>query len=140
VAEWVALWLVIMITAAALSGYLHRDARQARRYEAELAARDPISDDGLFRQCFGAGEVAPDVPGQVRRVFAKHMDYPAEKMLPDDDLRFFWADLDMVELIRELEAAFGIEITDEDAERTACTIRAVAQTVSRKIGHTSRAS
>jgi hypothetical protein len=67
------------------------------------------------------------------------MGYQAEKMLPDDDLMFFWADLDMVELVRDLEQEFGIEITRADAASVAsCTIRAVTDLVARKAGRTGR--
>lgn len=68
----------------------------------------------------------------MRRLFAKHTGYPAEKLRPDDDLVFFWADLDVAELLRELEATFGIVLTDAEVERTRRTTRAVALPVASK--------
>jgi hypothetical protein len=82
--------MVLVFTAAVLFAYLHPDARKTRRYEAELAVREPmISDEELYRRFFTSGEIAPDLPGRVRRAFARHMGYPADKMMADDDLRFF---------------------------------------------------
>ena len=65
-------------------------------------------------------------------MFARHTNYPAEKLLPDDDLAFSLAGLDLDELLAELEEGFGIVITNADAERTACTIRAVSLLIARK--------
>lgn len=128
------LMIVVLTVAAALYAYWNYDARMRRRYEAEFATREQVNDDELFRRFFDSGETAPDVPGEVRRTFAKYMGYPAQKLLPDDDLSFFWAEMDMADLIRELETAFGIEITGEDAANTPCTIRAVTSLVTSKRG------
>lgn len=48
----------------------------------------------------------------MRRVFAPRIGYPAEKLLPDDDRSFFWADL-----VRDLKQAFAIEITKSESPR-----------------------
>ena len=66
---------------------------------------------------------------------------PPEKMLPNDDLMFFWYDLDMIEPIRDLEQEFGIVITQSDMNSvTACTIQAVSQLVADKVRQSSRNS
>jgi hypothetical protein len=108
--------------------------RRTREYEAELATREPLPDADMIARHFAMDDVAAEVPSRVRRVFAKHMDYPAEKLLPDDDFAFFWAELDMVDLVRELESGFGIAITNAEAERTPCTIREVSLLVASKAG------
>ncbi len=114
---------------------LDPNLRRSREFTAELAAREPVSDEDLFGRHYAPGEVTAEVPGRVRRVFARHMDYPAEKLLPDDDLSCFWAELDMIDLIRDLEREFGIEITNADVMTVPnCTIRAVSHLVSRKAG------
>lgn len=128
--EWFAVPAVIGL--AWLVAYFHPDAIRARRYEAELAERESVNDRALFSRFFSASEVTPDIPGRVRAAFAKHMGYPAEKMLPDDDLLFFWNELDMLPLILDIEEAFRLEITDADAATVpVCTIRAVSMLVER---------
>jgi hypothetical protein len=67
-------------------------------------------------------------------MFAKLTAYPAEKLLTDDDLMFFWADLDPAVLFEKLESRFGISISREEAERPPCTIRAVSLLVASKVG------
>jgi hypothetical protein len=111
--------------------------RRHAEFVTELAAREPVDDDALFDSYFalgqyGEGRMSPELPGQVRQLFAKHMGYPADKLRPDDDLAFFWAQADMGDLIEELESAFGVEFTDEDVERTPCTIRAVSLLIETK--------
>ena len=102
-----------------------------REYEAELAAREPVTDEQLFLGYFVEGEVAPDVPRRVRRIIAREMKWAADKMLPDDDLSFLGADLDLVEIMMELEAEFGIQLTSAIvAGESADTIRALSRLVS----------
>jgi hypothetical protein len=103
-----------------------------RWYEKKLAARVPLSDDSMI-EYFATGSVAPNIPGKVRDIFAKHMAYPAEKLLPDDDLNVFWNDFDMCDVIREFEETFEVTIVDKDCEGTPCTIRSVAELIARKL-------
>jgi acyl carrier protein len=118
----------------------HPDERRRRQYESLLASREPVTDEQLSQQFFNAGEIAPEIPGAIRTIFAKHMSYHAVKMLPDDDLNFYWNEIDMVDLVREVESRFGISISDLDAEHCRCTIRSVSMLVQSKYatkGHSS---
>jgi acyl carrier protein len=105
--------------------------RAERRYNQQLKERGPADDEELLEAYFSPEEVDRDIPGQVRAILAKHMAYPREKMLPDDDLLFFWYDLDAVDLMIEIEERFGIKINDTDAEQTALTIRDISRLVHR---------
>lgn len=125
-------FIVVCVAVWLLVWRFDPNVRRWREYKAELAVLQPTSDADLVSGYFAAGEADPNVPADVRRVFAKHTGYPSAKLLPDDDLAFFWAELDMADLINELESSYGIAITDEDAERTPCTIRAVSRLVSEK--------
>ncbi len=107
--------------------------RLFRQFDHELAAREPLPDAEWVARFFTTDDVPPEIPPQVRRAFAEHMDYPAEKLLPDDNFTFFWAELDMVLLLKELESGFGIVISKSDVERTPCTIRAVSLLVGRRV-------
>jgi len=130
-------WLLFAIIWL-LAWRLDPDLQRGREYEEELAIRKPLSDAEMIRQYFAADTIDPEVPVKVRRLFAKYTEYPVEKLLPDDDLGFFWADMDMVELIEELESGFDFKITSADLKRTPCTIRAASQLVASKTGRTNR--
>jgi acyl carrier protein len=112
-----------------LAYFFDPNLRAERRYKTQLKERKPVVDEELFEAYFSEKEVARDIPARVRAIMAKHMQYPAERMLPDDDLTFFWYDLDGVVVIQELEEQFGIEITEADAERTVHTIRDISHLV-----------
>jgi len=104
--------------------------RRWRRFKAELRRREPLPDDVLVSQYFVGSEIPADLPGRVRRLFAEHMGYPAEKLLPDDD--FSWEELDCSPLIKAIESEFAIEFTKGELELTAFTIRAVSALVAAK--------
>lgn len=128
--QWV--WIPLAIVVLVLVVWLHPDERAERAYKQLIAGRKPIDDDELLKY-FEPEEVAPDIPGSIRAMFARHMDYPAEKMLPDDDLRFYWNEIDAIDIVREIEAHFGIVITDQDTEQVrCCSIRSVSKLVQSK--------
>jgi hypothetical protein len=114
--------------------WLDPNLRRGWEFEAELTEREPVPDAEMVARFFAADSVAPEVPSEVRQIFARYMEYPAEKLLPDDDFAFFWVELDMIDLIEELESRFGISISKPEAERTPCTIRAVSLLVTSKAG------
>jgi hypothetical protein len=119
------LWICIWI--------FHPDARRARAYDAELRERPAVSDYELFQSHFGGSGVPHDVPGKVRRFFAKELGYPAEKLLPDDDFMFMFNEIDAGPLIEALEREFRVTFTDDEVARTAPTIRAVCLLITDKL-------
>ena len=110
------------------------DQRRFRRFDSQLANREPLPDAELVARFFATDSVPPKIPPQVRLLFASHMGYPAEKLLADDDFALLWAELDLVELIEELESGFSIDLSNSDVERTPFTIRAVSLLVASKVG------
>ena len=128
----------IIVAVIVLLVYLFdENLRRGRAFKKELAARPQISDNEMMSRYFAVDEVAPDVPGKVRRIFAENMRYPAEKLLPDDDFAFFWFGLDATDFVKELESAFGITFSDKEMEQTSCTIRAASALVTDILRRTS---
>jgi hypothetical protein len=130
--------LAILVVVMPLWWWLDPSRRRAVAFNAELVAREPLSDNDMLSRYFALDDVSPDIPGEVRRVFAEHTGYVAEKLLPDDDLNAFWADIDQSDLIKELESFFGITFKKADVERTPCTIRAVSMLVANNAGRVRR--
>lgn len=126
-------WLAIVIAFGgfALLLWLHPSERSARRFKALLKNRKPVADDELVRLFYAGQALPPEIPAVVRSIFARHMGYAAEKILPDDDLSFYWNDLDQAELVAAIETRFDIEISDADAETTRCSVRSVSQLVAK---------
>ena len=98
--------------------------RRARAFKAEVVGRQPVPDAELADRYF-AGGVSPDVPARVRRLFADHTGYPRERLLPDDDLSFFWEDTDPSPLVHALEEEFGVALPDDRLAAIRPTIRDV---------------
>jgi hypothetical protein len=126
--------VILVLLIALISVWFHPDEQEARRYGILLSSRKETDDDELFTQYFTSVEIAPDLPGRVRQIFAKEMGYPAAKMLPDDDLSFYWNEMDLACVVRELETSFGIEFSNADLSLpcTPCTIRTFCNVVLRK--------
>jgi hypothetical protein len=126
----------LAVVVCLLMWWLDPNLRRQRKYEAELKDREPLPDEEMMTRYFATDDGPSKVPAQVRRVFARHMEYPPDKLLPDDDLAFFWAELDTAELIEELESEFKITISQAEAEQTPCSIWAVSLMVARKTDFT----
>lgn len=132
---WIYFLLIIAIAAAWM--LLDPDTQQQRYFEKLLVERDPVDDVTLHRRYFDS-KMAFDIPGRVRRVLATHMDYPAEEMLPDDDLMFYWRELDLTYVFQDLERDFKIRIDHTDLKHRACTVRGFSELVNdltKKGGH-----
>jgi len=119
-----AVWLLIW--------WLDPNLRRKREFALELTHRTPLPDAEFVAQSFDSCNLDPEIPSKVRQIFAKHMEYPAEKLFADDDFTFFWAELDMVDMVREIESRFGVQFPNVEIERTPCTIRAVSLLVAHK--------
>ena len=70
----------------------------------------------------------------MRNILAQHMRFPAAKLLPDDDFMRYWHELDAIDLITEIETAFGVKFSDADLERTrVVSIRTLLQLVQERL-------
>ena len=109
--------------------------REQREFEAKLRERQPLNDE-KFAVKIGNNDTVNDAASRVRKLFAKHTGYPGDRLLADDDLAFFWAELDGNDLIKDLEREFSLAISVQEAEVTRCTIRAVTLLIMRKLAAT----
>lgn len=120
---------IIVVALLVLVWYVDPGLRSLRRFEAELAAREPLSDSAMLSEFFATENVSSDVPVRVRQILAEHMEYEAEKLRPDDNLDVYWNDLDMVYVFQEFETTFGIKIANKDLKNVTCTIRSLSQLI-----------
>jgi hypothetical protein len=104
-----------------------------RIFADELEKRRPVDDNELLSRFSEKDVTDPSVPKKVRKLLAKHTFLPANKLLPDDDLGFYWEKLPMDDFIADLEATFGIKITAADTEKADCTIWDISILVDRKL-------
>jgi hypothetical protein len=86
-----------------------------RRFRREVASREPLDDAEFIRQCYPGSEIPPDVPLRLRPIYCRYFDIEIGKLRPADRPPEI-VDLDTVDLVREIEQAFGITISDQDAE------------------------
>jgi hypothetical protein len=115
----------VIVAAAVLAGYWSAGARRARDFEAKLAARPPLSDADLAERIFACG-VTPELPGRVRHLFADNTGYAHDRLLPDDDLSFYWEDIDPTPLVETLEQEFCVTLPEDRLVAIRPTIRALS--------------
>jgi hypothetical protein len=125
-------WAVIVfaVLAALLLALFHPDERRQKSFEQQLADRHPVNDSEVHQRFFGP-DVPAAVPGSIRQILARHMEYPADKILPDEDLIFFWREMDLVYVFNDLEKEFHIHITQSDVEDCKCSVRSFVDLVIR---------
>jgi len=125
-------WVIIILAVVGLllSMLLHPDERRARFYEKQFSVRDALNDADLHRQYFTA-DMPLQTPARVRRILAEHMGYPADKILPDDDFMFYWREIDLEDVFKDLEEEFNISVTQSEIRNSTCTVRSLADLVNR---------
>jgi hypothetical protein len=110
--------LIIVVTIGfLLVWWLDPTLRWLREFKAELKARKSLADDEFYEKFFANQSIPAHIPIRLRQTFANHMAYPAEKLLPDDDLSTYWHDLDAADIIREIQVECGVTFTDADLEQ-----------------------
>src|SRR5436190_8867912 len=100
-------WLVIK--------YELLDSAGERRFNAAYRTRVPMSDEEMLERFYAGSSIDRTIPARVRRIFGEQLQYDPERLHPDDDFMFILAEIDCVELIMEIEGAFEIQISDDDA-------------------------
>lgn len=103
--------------------------RRMRALRTTIGRRTAISDEEVVARYFPDGEMTVEVLSFVRQMFATIIGVSSDRLLPDDDLTFFFEELDMVEDFKEWEQKFEIKIDDADAVATKGTLRGIAKLI-----------
>lgn len=112
-------FLVLAMAFAAVVWFLlDSNERRHRKFSAELRTRNPVPDGEMVARYFQDDQGSHDVCIKVRQILAAETMHRAEKLLPDDDLTFFWEELDAAEFVGRLESEFLVTLTPADFNRT----------------------
>ena len=113
--------------------------RDAQKIERAFSGREFLSTEQFYDSYFREQGVPFHVVVGVRKVLAEQFDVDMSRLSAADDfsenLHFLW-DFDSmadVEIILALEKQFGIQISDQEAEK-AVTVRDIVNLVCEKIG------
>lgn len=131
--EWKIYVILIIVVASCLFAFFCSKARRYRRFNRLLSSRDAMSDEELLSTYYNIASMNSTVPCRVRLIVSCVTHYPMEKLLPDDDLTFYWDDYDLNTLINMFETEFGISITAAEFIKTPCTIREMSRLVNDKL-------
>jgi acyl carrier protein len=81
-----------------------------------VANREPLDDTQFFGAFYANTDVPADTPRRLRPIYSKFFDIEMGKLRPDDRPPEI-ADLDTVDLVRDIETEFDIAVPDKDAEQ-----------------------
>jgi len=87
-----------------------------RKFRREVANREPLDDTQFFHEFYADTNVPADITCRLRPIYCKFFDLEVGKLRPEDRPPEI-VDLDMIDLVRDIEAEFGVNISDKDAER-----------------------
>jgi len=105
-----------------------------RHWSKVCCQRRPLNDCELYDNYFSNSNIPRELPGTVRSRLAEIAELPANKLLPDDDLWYFFRDLEGVEFFMKLESTYQIDIpNDEMATQAQMTVRWITEAVGRQL-------
>jgi hypothetical protein len=89
--------------------------RARRQFDDEMSRREPLTDEQYYERFFAHSGVPRDIPLRLRTLYAKYVRFPAALILPSDELTHLACDsLDVMELVWDIERAFGVRLTNEE--------------------------
>lgn len=113
-------------------------SKKKKQVESTFSGRADLTTEQFYDRFFKAQGVPFFIVEGVKKVLAEQLGADMSRLIDEDDfstnLSFFW-DFDSmadVEIICALEKAFGIKITDNEAENTH-TVKDIVSLVTRKI-------
>src|SRR5262249_20793646 len=91
-------------------------ARRARRpFDDAMSRRAPVTEEQYDERFFAEAGVPRDLPLRLRALYAKHVRFPADLILPSDQLTQLACDsFDVMDLVLDIERAFGVQLTNEE--------------------------
>jgi hypothetical protein len=103
------------------------------RFRATVRSREPMGDEMFWATSYKKSGIPFEIATTVRRVYGEQLGHDVAK-LRADDLDPAMAEIGH-EMVMEIEEAFGISISDREAERTSGSIDSLVRLVAGKLGH-----
>jgi len=86
-----------------------------RAFHRELKLREPLDDEGFYQYFYASTGVPADIPKRLRPIYGKFFGIDPTRLRPMDRPPEI-VEIDLVDLVREIEAEFDLTIPDADAE------------------------
>ena len=127
----VAVVLGIMIFGTPIAIWMEcKSALENRRFLRILASRESLSDAEFIRAYYADAAIPADIPLRLRPIYGQYFEIDPPKIDPED-LPASIHEFDTRPLVDEIENEFGIEISDEDQERTTGDFDSVVRMIAR---------
>jgi acyl carrier protein len=117
------------LLAAAEAAVAYSSAEYA--FRVAVRSRAPMDDETFWATSYKKSGIPYEIATTVRRVYGERLGHDPLKLRAADFDPAMW-DIDTVELVLEVEDAFGISICDSEAETTSGSIDSLVQLVARK--------
>jgi hypothetical protein len=103
-----------------------------RKFRREVADREPLDDTQFFKEFYADTNVPGDIPCRLRPIYCRFCDLEVGKLRPQDRP---WqiVELDTFGLIQDIEAEFGVSISDKDAERIDGSFDSIARYLAERL-------
>jgi len=88
------------------------DASAELEFNRAYERRVLLGDADMYDLYMADSCIDRQIVSRVRKIFGHQLCLDVARILPDDDFGRIYADLDFVELVYEVEEAFGIDLSD----------------------------
>ena len=104
-----------------------------RRWRREVAAREPLDPQAFVKKFYPNGEVPADVVARLRPIYARQFGFDPDRLRPDDNPRIVFDRTDDVQLIRDIEAEFGVTFSSDDVAQLDGSLDSLLRWVARRL-------
>ena len=98
----------------------------------EMRQRPMLSDDEFYERFYADTGIAKEIPVRLRRIYATQL--AMDRVWPADKATECDSELDLAELLAEVEEAFNLEVSDEEALKLNESFDSIVRLVARKLG------
>jgi acyl carrier protein len=102
-----------------------------RAFRRELAGREWLSDGEFYLEFYAGTEIREEIPRRLLPIYCKFFNIEVGKLRPRDRPPEI-ADLDALDLVRGIEAEFGVHFSDDDLERIDGSFDSIVQYLARR--------